>query len=76
MIKIKGLSQHSPKIISSSNQLFHELEKVRTARWALDDSENNTDVRCVASPIFNREGRVEAVMGLTGTESQVKITKS
>ncbi len=75
IIKIKGLSKYTPKTISSSNQLFHELEKVRAAGYALDDSENNADVRCIATPIFNMQGRVEAALGLTGTESQMKLEK-
>lgn len=71
----KGLPKHTPKTITSSNQLFSELAKVRAAGYALDNSENNPDVRCIAAPIFNVEGKVEAALGLTGIESQMRLHK-
>lgn len=75
IIMKKGLPKHTPKTITSSNQLFSELAKVRAAGYALDNSENNPDVRCIAAPIFSVRGKVEAALGLTGTESQMRLQK-
>ncbi len=75
IIMKKGLPKHTPKTITSSNQLFSELAKVRAAGYALDNSENSPDVRCIAAPIFNVQGKVEAALGLTGTESQMRLQK-
>lgn len=75
IIKEKGLAKHTPKTITSPSQLFSELARVRAAGYALDKSENSLDVKCIAAPVFNMEGKVEAAVGLTGTESQMRLNK-
>ena len=75
IVKEKGLPKHTPKTITSSSQLFSELAKVRAAGYALCNSEHSLDVNCVAAPIFNVQGKVEAAIGLTGTASQMKLLK-
>ena len=75
IIKAKGLSKHTPKTITSPHRLFRELKKVRAAGYSVDNSENNFDVRCIAAPIFNMQGGVEAALGLTGIESQLRLQK-
>ncbi len=75
IVKAKGLPKHTPETITSLNQLLLELAKVRAAGYALDNSENNHDVRCIAAPIFNMQRKVEAALGLTGTESQMRLEK-
>lgn len=73
IIKEKGLPKHTPKTIASPSQLFSELAKVRRAGYALDKSENSLDVKCIAAPVFNMQGKVEAAVGLTGTEGQMRL---
>jgi len=75
IIRVRGLPKHTPETITSPHQLFSELEKVRAEGYALDLFENNPGVNCIAAPIFNMQARVEAAMGLTGTESQLKSEK-
>lgn len=75
IVKAKGLPKNTPKTITSPSQLFLELAKVRAAGYALDNSENSLDVKCIAAPIFNMQGKVEAAVGLTGTESQMRLHK-
>jgi len=36
----------------------------------LDDEENSLGVRCIAAPIFNAEGQIEAALGVSGTTHQ------
>lgn len=73
IIKAKGLPRRTDKTITSAHELFAELARVRAAGYARDKSENNLDVACVAAPIFNAAGKVEAAIGLTGTEGQVRL---
>lgn len=73
IIKEKGLAKYTPKTIVSPSQLFSELAKVRRAGYALDKSENSLDVKCIAAPVFNMQGKVEAAVGLTGTEGQMRL---
>ena len=75
IIRDRGLPKHTPKTITSLNHLLRELAKVRADGYALDDSENNLDVMCIAAPIFNVEGQAVAAIGLTGTESQTRSHK-
>ena len=75
IIKEKGLHKHTPKTIISPRQLFSELGKVKAAGYALCHSEHSPDVNCIAAPIFNIQGNVEAAVGLTGTESQMRLLK-
>jgi DNA-binding IclR family transcriptional regulator len=72
IIREKGLPKHTPKTITSPNQLFSELSKVRVTGYSLDDCENNLGVICIAAPIFNMDRNVEASVSLTGTESEVR----
>jgi len=68
----RGLEKRTPQTITNAARLLRELEKVREQGYALDDEENNLGVRCVAAPIFNSEGRVEASVGLSGTTYQLE----
>lgn len=75
IIREKGLPKRTPNTITSSAQLFSELAKVRSMGYATDNCENSPDVRCIAAPIFNRKGEIEAAVSLTGTESQIRLHK-
>ncbi|MFQ5902171.1 MAG: IclR family transcriptional regulator [Candidatus Binatia bacterium] len=75
IIRERGLAKHTPQTITSPSQLFSELARVRAAGYALDKSENSFDVKCIAAPIFDTEGKVKAAVGLTGTESQMRLHK-
>jgi DNA-binding IclR family transcriptional regulator len=66
-----GLVKRTAKTITQSGKFLKELERVRIQGWAVDDEENNLGVRCVAAPVFNAEGRVEAALGISGTVAMV-----
>ena len=66
-----GLVRRTPKTITQPGKFLKELERVRAHGWAVDDEENNLGVRCVAAPVFNAEGRVEAALGVSGTVAVV-----
>ncbi|HXZ28645.1 MAG TPA: IclR family transcriptional regulator [Terriglobales bacterium] len=67
----RGLRKRTPKTITVLSRLHKELEKVRAQGYAVDDEENNLGVRCVAAPIFNSEGGVEASLGVSGATNQL-----
>ncbi|MBC7265310.1 MAG: IclR family transcriptional regulator [Chloroflexi bacterium] len=48
-----------------------ELAKVRRAGVAVDDRENQDDVRCVGAPIFDAWGRVIAAISVSGPVSRI-----
>jgi DNA-binding IclR family transcriptional regulator len=48
-----------------------ELERVREQGYAIDDEENSLGARCVGAPIFDPGEAVTAVLGVSGTLTQM-----
>jgi IclR family transcriptional regulator, KDG regulon repressor len=67
MIKLNGLERYTPHTITRAEDLFRELDTVRSRGYAIDDSEHEKHIRCVAVPILNEAGRIEAALSITGT---------
>ncbi|TYR35457.1 IclR family transcriptional regulator [Mesorhizobium microcysteis] len=53
---IKGLElrRHTAKTLTTPEALLDELKRTREQEFAFDDEENEPDIRCLGSPIFNR----------------------
>ena len=71
ILRKSGMEKRTPKTIVTIPRLLKELEKIRTQGYAVDDEENNLGARCVAAPIFDDRGSIEASLGLSGTTQQV-----
>jgi len=71
IVRKSGMERRTPKTIVTLPRLLKELEKVRAQGSAVDDEENNMGARCVAAPIFDERGAIEASLGLSGTTQQV-----
>jgi DNA-binding IclR family transcriptional regulator len=74
IMKEHGLKKLTPKTITAHADFMRELERVRAQGYAVDDEENNLGVRCLGAPVFDRFGKVEAAMGVSGTISQIDKT--
>ena len=44
-----------------------ELETVRARGYAIDNAEHEKNIRCLAVPIFNENGKIEAALSAAGT---------
>jgi DNA-binding IclR family transcriptional regulator len=66
-----GLKRYTPQTITDPKGLRRELERIRTAGYAVDDREHQPDVRCVAAPIRNYTGRVIASMSVSGPATRI-----
>jgi DNA-binding IclR family transcriptional regulator len=75
LYKSKTLSRRTAKTIVSRDALAREMQRIRVRRYAVDDEECGTGVRCVGSSVFDREGKAIAAIGLSGTTAQVSRTK-
>jgi DNA-binding IclR family transcriptional regulator len=71
IVRKSGMEKRTPKTIVTLPRLLKELEKIRAQDYAVDDEENNLGARCVAAPIFDEHGSIEASLGLSGTTQQV-----
>jgi IclR family acetate operon transcriptional repressor len=67
----KRLEKRTPNTIVSPAWLKKELITIRQLGYAVDDSENQLEVRCVAAPIFDRYSKPIAAISVSGTISQL-----
>ncbi len=63
--KSKSLAAMTPNSITSLARLRRELVVIRARGLAVDDCESNSDVRCVAAPVHDREGQMVAAMSIS-----------
>ncbi|HDR15193.1 MAG TPA: IclR family transcriptional regulator [Desulfobacteraceae bacterium] len=65
------LPKNTEKTITDRDLLMAHLRTVRQKGWALDDQENEPDVRCLGAPVFDIEGSVIAAVSLSGSVTQM-----
>ena len=70
-----GLKIYTTTTISTSEGLRTELAAIRQRGYAIDDSEHQVWVRCVAAPIRNSSGHVFASVSVTGPADRMTDTK-
>ncbi len=69
----KSFIRYTKKTITSPRRLRQELNKVRQSGFAVDDEEEELEVRCVAVPVFNQAGKFAAALSVTGTAGQIPL---
>lgn len=67
ILEITGLPARTIHTITNPLALKKELEKVRQQGYAIDDLENEENIRCVAAPVRDHTGKVVASVSSTGT---------
>lgn len=65
------LASFTPSTIGSVQQLKAELALSRRRGWAFDDGEHYEDLRCVAAPIRNVDGKIVAAVSVVGAASRI-----
>jgi DNA-binding IclR family transcriptional regulator len=60
--RLPGMTANS---ITSIKGLLSEVSEIRKRGYAYDDCESNEAARCVAAPVFDRNGRICAAMSIT-----------
>lgn len=63
--RAKTLPAMTPNSLTSLDRLRRELAVVRGRGVARDDCESNLDVRCVAAPVYDRDGSMVAAMSVS-----------
>lgn len=61
-----GLRRYTVATIQNVPELLVNLERIRGLGFALDNGEHEAEVRCVASPIFDRAGQVIGAISVSG----------
>lgn len=55
------LVAYTQRTIITEHRLRDELARIRQSRVSVDDQENNVELRCVASPVFDSSGVIGAL---------------
>ena len=69
--KLPVATAHS---LATRTELRAQLLMIRKYGFALDNEELEIGLRCVATPIFDREGRVSASLTIAGSSSRMRIS--
>lgn len=71
VIREKGLPRSTRYTICSAAELERELADIRRRGYAVDDRENDEDVRCIAGPVRDHTGHVVAALSISGPISRI-----
>jgi IclR family transcriptional regulator, acetate operon repressor len=63
--------QFTPQTITSVERLLDELEAVRAQGFAVDDLENESDLRCVGAAILDRHGSPQYAISIAGPATRL-----
>lgn len=67
------IEKRTSNTITDFDILKRELEIIREKGYSVDDEENEIGVRCIGAPVFNRFGKVEGGISISGPS--IRITK-
>lgn len=71
----RGLPRFARNTITDPARFRAELERIRRKGYAYDDLEFADDMRCVAVPVFEKDGTVRAGISLSGPSSRFTYRK-
>jgi len=75
ILEQKGLPRLTEKTITDKEGLEKELYRIKKQGFALDREENEKDVRCIAAPIKNYQGKVIAAISISSPVYRIDIDK-
>lgn len=70
-----GLAARTPNTFTSEPGLRAELAQVARRGYAVDNEENEADIRCVAAPIIDATGRVVSAVSVSGPDTRMTPQK-
>lgn len=75
ILKEKGMEKNTENTIIELDKFLAHLEKVRKQGFAVDDEEQEEDIRCIAGPIFNHRGDVVAAFSISAPITRMTETR-
>ena len=72
--KVK-LNEYTRNTITTIDNLTAHLDEVRTRGYSTDNEEYEYGLRCVAVPLFNKEGILIASVGISGSSARLSLEK-
>ena len=71
-----SLTPCTPKTLTTPQALMKELARIRCQGYALDNEEHHTNITCVAVPILNHEGEVQASISIAAPSYRFDLNKA
>lgn len=71
IIRDHGLPAITKKTISDRQNLESELGEIRSRKWAADDEERLTGLRCIAVPILDSDDSVLGAISISGPKNRM-----
>lgn len=62
----KGMPRRTKGTITNIDELLNEISKAREQGYAIDEIENEDGIRCIAAPIYDKEGKIVAAISISG----------
>jgi DNA-binding IclR family transcriptional regulator len=72
----RGLAKRTPATTTSPRRWRAELAAARERGYALDDCENEAEIRCVGSAIFDHHGEVAAALSVAGPAWRLTLERA
>lgn len=66
-----GLTGYTETTIQDLDELIAHLEQIRYRGYAFDHGEHEAEVRCVAVPLFDFDGRAVAALSVSGPQDRL-----
>ncbi|TDC50112.1 IclR family transcriptional regulator [Jiangella ureilytica] len=67
----RGLAPRTGRTVTDPAEFRAGLKTIRERRYAVDDIENEPDIRCVAAPVFDHDGAVTAAVSVAGLATRI-----
>lgn len=67
-----GMPPRTPNTITDRESLLSELALIRQQGYGVDDIENEPDIRCVSTPVFDHNGDIVAAVSTSGPAARVQ----
>lgn len=70
-----GIKRFTPNTVGNLQELEAELRRVRKNGYACDMEEHELHIRCVAAPIWDHSGTVNASLSITAPSVRMSVTR-
>ncbi len=75
ILRMVGLPRRTARTITDRTQLEEELKRTRQRGYAFDDGEFEEGLRCVALPLYDRQGKVMASISISAPATRMTAAR-
>lgn len=71
----EGMPRRTETTITNAETLATELDRIRIDGYAIDDQENELEIRCLGAPVFDHRGVVVAAISLSVPATRMPVER-